>query len=208
MQQSKDKRLKKTFVEEARRKQILKVAIDEITTRGYKETSIQAIADKAGVSKGLLLYHFKTKKDLLSDVWTVLIDELFEHRRAKVDLKESAIDKLSTYIDAEFEFLLTHKQKFVALFSIGIDLTSKDGKNPWAAISNERCFRYLTKIIEDGIERGEFKSVTNGAIAPIIQGAIDGIAVQWFADPQCFSLWACKEKLVQILDIILSVSKK
>ncbi len=43
---------------------IIKSAIKEFSKHGYKKTSINSIVESAGVSKGLLFYHFGTKKDL------------------------------------------------------------------------------------------------------------------------------------------------
>ncbi len=43
---------------------IIQSAMKEFSKSGYKKTSINAIVHDAGVSKGLLFYHFKSKKDL------------------------------------------------------------------------------------------------------------------------------------------------
>ena len=41
---------KTTFIEEARRRQILDIALDEITAKGYRNTSVQEIANKANIT--------------------------------------------------------------------------------------------------------------------------------------------------------------
>jgi len=52
-------RTKTTFIEEARRKQILDIALEKIATQGFQNTTIQEIANQAGISKGVIYYHFK-----------------------------------------------------------------------------------------------------------------------------------------------------
>ncbi len=50
-----------TFVEEARRRQIVDCTIDLMADRGYAGTALSAIAGRAGISKGAVLYHFASK---------------------------------------------------------------------------------------------------------------------------------------------------
>lgn len=46
------------------RERILSVAAEEFAERGYVGTSIGGIAERAGIGKGLVQYHFKAKVDL------------------------------------------------------------------------------------------------------------------------------------------------
>lgn len=46
------------------RERILNVAAEEFAERGYAGTSIGGIAERAGIGKGLVQYHFKAKVDL------------------------------------------------------------------------------------------------------------------------------------------------
>lgn len=46
------------------RERILRVASVEFAERGYVGTSIGTIAEKAGIGKGLVQYHFKAKSDI------------------------------------------------------------------------------------------------------------------------------------------------
>ena len=116
-----NKKPKNTFIEEARRKQILEVALHEIETRGYQNTTVQKIADKASISKGVIYYHFNTTEKLLCNIWAALIDELFEYRKTRVESRKTARDKLRTYLEANFKFITKNFNKFTALFRMGIE---------------------------------------------------------------------------------------
>jgi AcrR family transcriptional regulator len=50
------------------REYILNIAAGEFAERGYAGTSIGGIADRAGVGKGLVQYHFKAKVDLAVEI--------------------------------------------------------------------------------------------------------------------------------------------
>ncbi len=61
---------------EGTRRQLLDAAVECLVERGYANTTTQEIADKAGVSRGAQLHHFRTKAELMS----AAIDHLFQRR--------------------------------------------------------------------------------------------------------------------------------
>ena len=68
----------RTFIETARRAQIMAAAIDTIAELGYGQASLARIAETAGTSKGVILYHFGGKDDLIRE----LVSELSAKGRA------------------------------------------------------------------------------------------------------------------------------
>jgi AcrR family transcriptional regulator len=63
---------------ESSRRQVLDAAIRTLAKRGFAHTSIEDIAATAGMSKGVVHYHFKSKEDLLlhiTETCFVRIDE-------------------------------------------------------------------------------------------------------------------------------------
>ncbi len=52
------------FMKDNKVDRIIKNAMKQFSKHGYKKTSINSIVEGAGVSKGLLFYHFKNKKSL------------------------------------------------------------------------------------------------------------------------------------------------
>src|SRR4029077_895780 len=53
---------------ETSRQQVLDAAIRTLAKRGFANTSVSDIADAAGMSKGVVHYHFKNKDDLIGRV--------------------------------------------------------------------------------------------------------------------------------------------
>lgn len=49
---------------DTRRQQILSACVHEFAVHGYRGASTERMAEAAGISKGLLFYHFKNKKNL------------------------------------------------------------------------------------------------------------------------------------------------
>jgi TetR/AcrR family transcriptional repressor of bet genes len=58
-----------------RRRQIIAATIDSIGKIGFAETTLATVAKEAGVSQGILVFHFKTKDGLLEETLRFLADE-------------------------------------------------------------------------------------------------------------------------------------
>src|SRR3970282_964613 len=59
-----------SFIEAARRGQIVACAIETIATLGYARASLAEGAQRAGISKSVISYHFAGKDELIREVVT------------------------------------------------------------------------------------------------------------------------------------------
>ena len=50
------------------RARILDIALELFAEHGYEKTSLREIADRLGVTKAALYYHFRTKEDILAGI--------------------------------------------------------------------------------------------------------------------------------------------
>lgn len=64
---------------EARRKQLMEATIEVVAARGYARTTLTEVAARAGLSHGLVNFHFKTKELLLSETLGYMSDEYREN---------------------------------------------------------------------------------------------------------------------------------
>lgn len=97
---------RKTNDPEGNREAILAASLTCFSEQGFRATSIRDVAERAGVTKSLVLYHFESKEVL----WTTTLEthvgpmvELFA-RYAQGDPSRTFYDLLRT----RFEFLKTH----------------------------------------------------------------------------------------------------
>jgi AcrR family transcriptional regulator len=56
------------------RVRILRAALSEFSARGFRATSIQAIATRVGISKAAVLYHFESKDEILAALTAPMLD--------------------------------------------------------------------------------------------------------------------------------------
>jgi len=100
----------------ARRQQILDVAIDEFGRTGYFGTSMNDIAEAAGVTKPVLYQHFDSKADLyralLDEVGTRMLELIAKATSDASDGRERTERGFGAY----FRWVADHHREFTLLF--------------------------------------------------------------------------------------------
>ncbi len=98
------------------RQKILESALELFALKGYASTSIASIAEKAGVSKGLIYNYFKSKEDILFQ----LFDYLYEHIENEYSVEDGeAPEKILEKITRHTIQLIREGNKYF-LFLTGI----------------------------------------------------------------------------------------
>jgi AcrR family transcriptional regulator len=188
-----------SFIESARRKQIVDTAIHTIAEHGYNGASLAEIARRAGISKGLISYHFQDKDELVEEILTRLLREPADHVKHRVDQACGAVARLDAYVNANFDFMKTHRNHYVALVDLWGGRVSSQGHRRFDADAYEPSRHYLARIIEDGIARGELREASPMVTASVIQAAIDGVMLQWVFDEKAIDLDACSEEIQEMI---------
>ena len=103
---------------EHRRQEIVLGLMSAMAEKGYEKASIQSIAKAAGLSPGLIHYHFKTKLEILIALMNELSSKADERYELLVAKADSAEDKLMAYIDAALALGEGSDQQAVAAWVI------------------------------------------------------------------------------------------
>lgn len=103
---------------EHRRQEIVLGLMSAMAEKGYEKASIQSIAKAAGLSPGLIHYHFKTKLEILIALMNELSSKADERYELLVAKAESSEDKLIAYIDAALALGEGSNQQAVAAWVI------------------------------------------------------------------------------------------
>jgi TetR/AcrR family transcriptional regulator, fatty acid metabolism regulator protein len=174
---------KLSFIEEARRKQIIDSAIEIIAKNGFQNTSMEDIAENVHVSKGVITYHFQSKTDLINSVLVFIIDELRANRFLYLQKESSALGKLLAYIYADFEFFKHNPDHMRAFVELWGSMGSHSEKKDFEKLAYVPGRTLLHQILSEGQDSGEFIDMDTYTTACVIQGAIDGVMLQWVFNP-------------------------
>lgn len=101
-------RLPRTQSREVRRQQLIEATISTLATRGFARTTLTEVAKTAGISHGLVLFHFETKEKLLTETLAFMTEEY--HQNWQAALAAAPADpaaQLLTLIEADFASAIT-----------------------------------------------------------------------------------------------------
>lgn len=150
---------------QTKRKLILIAASNIVRNEGVAQLTLEAVANKAGVSKGGLLYHFPNKEALIKSMVVELTDSYVDtiQEKVKTDLRQEG--KWSrAYVETTFEELDNGLEMSAGLLA--------------AVFTNPELLKELQKqyaIWQENIEKDGLDSV-HSTIARL---AADGL---WFAE--------------------------
>ena len=123
---------------ELRRQQLIDAAILVIGTRGIRDASLDLIAREAGVSHGMVNFHFSSKEKLLLATLSMLADSQLEKLRHKAEAVNDPAHKLRVIMETEFS---------PSSFSRNEGAVWQDFWNE--ARSNERVFRICRNYMKE-----------------------------------------------------------
>jgi AcrR family transcriptional regulator len=168
-----------TFVEEARRRQIIDCTIDLVAERGAARTSLAAIAERAGISKAAVLYHFASRDAVMDATVRQVATSFAAAVGAQVDAAGGPEAMLVAFLRGAIGYLRDHPAQVRVL----VEGLSRDGVR--APGSPERASRWqgVATILEHGQRQGAFRSFDPRTMALMINGALDGVVAEWVGDP-------------------------
>lgn len=157
-----------------RRAQLLDAAQDIFVSSGYHAAAMDAIADRAGVSKPVLYQHFPSKRDL----YMALLDE---HCRAVVELIRTSLRsttdnkaRVEAAVMAYFEFFERDGSPFRLVFES--DLTGDEEVRARLDTMTAKVTAAMAEVIgEDAALPAEHAHLLATAVA----GAATGAAREW-----------------------------
>src|SRR3954468_2696393 len=84
------------------RNEMLESALAVFAERGYRDASVNEIAERAGYSKGALYWHFSSKDDLF---FALLEERIIQSWREGIELLESATPERDMALEASQRFV-------------------------------------------------------------------------------------------------------
>ncbi|KAA8885986.1 TetR family transcriptional regulator [Nocardia colli] len=174
----------RSFIEEARRRQIIASAVEVISEVGYGNASLARIAKHAGISKGVISYHFAGKDDLMTQLVIQLYVSGAEHIGPKVAAAVGPRNMLLAYIEANLAFIAANVNYVAALTDVVLNLRDAAGKPRFASADGERDIIVpLVDIMSEGQRAGDFADFDPLVMAKSIRDAIDGAAGRAIREP-------------------------
>jgi AcrR family transcriptional regulator len=161
--------------QDERRTQILQAARVCFIRRGYAETRVDDIAEEAGLSKGGIYFHFKSKRAILDALYADQQRQTRELLDLNLQLEGSPADQLralATGLLQHFTRAEDQRKFLIVLAEMGIrdpvlmESVNAAHRNYVAALRNQ---------MQAGIALGVFRDVDAHQTAMLLKLLIDGI---------------------------------
>jgi TetR/AcrR family transcriptional repressor of bet genes len=189
---------------EERRADLLRAAYRVMARDGVHRAPLQDIAAEAGVSKGLLIYHFQTKDGLVLAAleWVLAMNEARIRERLSASL--DPVETISTVVDAVW-LSPEANHDFFRFYLDGVEYQARSPEfDEFAGRSEAIMNSFYREMIVAGVDAGVLgvDDATVGAIQ--MRAMIEGMFLQWVQTPDWatnhgrYKEW-CRRALLRVL---------
>lgn len=161
-------------VSEERKSQIIAAATQVFSRKGFSEARMEDIADETGLSKGTLYLYFDSKDDLILAILDLIFQREFKQLE-QLDLsKISAGEALEQIVD----LIIEDFTGMIHLMPVTYEFLALAFRNRTVQKAMKQYFdRYLdilVPIMQQGMERGEFRPGDANDAAIAIGAVVEG----------------------------------
>lgn len=194
-----------SFVEIARRKQILDAACQLFGEKGFQKTSLSDIAAAIKVSKGVISYHFDGKDDLGEQVLRHGLRNYSRFVKDQLAFYNSATEKLLRFPGACFAYVKEHQTDYLIYTDTQSSFASLQDRRLFLAEQDRGLRQLLISMVEDAKAEGGINDIDPGPVADILQAVVDGFSGMECADPGAVDIEVCERVFRDMLKNYLGV---
>ncbi|MEK4063065.1 MULTISPECIES: TetR/AcrR family transcriptional regulator [Paenibacillus] len=173
----------KKQLKEHRVESLLLAAVEEFLEKGYDGASVDAIAKRAGVSKGGFYHHFPNKEVLLMEANQKLSEPIMEMAE-KAYSNSSAMDGLRQYIKEYLNYWASRPRELSFFFlSMSKALQAPALMEYYREYVNQST-AFLIGMFQKAMESGEADLRDPEAYGISLMGALDGVVSYAMIHPE------------------------
>lgn len=142
---------------EVRREQLIRSTVDAIARRGFAETTLANVADGAGLSRGIVNFHFQSKDALLVETLRYLSEEYRgTWRRALERAGPSPAEKLDALVRADFDPAICNRKKIAVWHAFQGEAKSRPTYLELCGARDQEYFEVVRDLCRSLIEEGGY----------------------------------------------------
>lgn len=194
----------RTAPKEERRQQLIDATIEAISRYGISHTTMTKVTDIAGLSLGLVNFHFTNKQNLFEETLRYLSEEHRSQWRRSMDTPRlRPEDKINAIVDAHFHPRICTHQKLAVWFAFyGEAGTRSAYRENTSSIDAER-WQVSAALLQEIIIDADSRALCGEQIAETLEALYDGFWLNILIYPHRFTAehakWLIRSHLHQIL---------
>lgn len=179
-------------------RQIIDAAVVVFAENGYHQAQVSKIAKQAGVADGTIYLYFKSKEEILIQMFQEKMSVFVTNLKEILKEDNSAAEKLYKMVENHFNVLYSDK-----LLAIVTQLELRQSNKEIRLRINEVLKEYLSlldEILIEGRRNGEFDEGMDVRLArQMVFGTIDETITSWVMNDQKYNLMDLAPKVYKLL---------
>ncbi|MEX0922829.1 MAG: TetR family transcriptional regulator C-terminal domain-containing protein [Rhodovibrionaceae bacterium] len=195
-----DRPISRSQMKILRRQQLIESTIESIAKRGFAETTMADVAEGAGLSRGIVNFHFVSKEMLLNETLNYLAKEYREVWKGTLERAgPGPVDRLKALVAADFDPKVCNKKKVAVWYAFWGEAKSRPYYQQICADFDREHHTALRDICQELIDLGDHSGPSADQIATAIAATTDGLWQNLLIHPQSFDRGEAKQNVYAIL---------
>lgn len=179
---------------------IFESAIKIFSHNGYNGATMDSIAADAGVAKGTLYYHFKSKEEIFRYIISEGLQIIRQEIEEIINEKEDAISKIRSLCKIQLGLVYKRKDFFKVIMG---QLWGRNSRQLKLREAIDKYLLYIQKYLEDAIKEGTIKEGNTYFMAYALFGTICSAAVYELMNADKENVNSDKKNYIDMIDNII-----
>ncbi|WP_050927709.1 TetR/AcrR family transcriptional regulator [Aestuariivita boseongensis] len=191
---------RRTESKEVRRQQLIEATIKSIAKHGIGGTTMSRVTEYAGLSIGIVNFHFESKQNLFEETLIHLAREHHDHwLKAYRDAGLSAPEKLQAIVDAHFHPKICSQKKLAVWYAFyGEAGRRKTYRKLIETIDMER-FDISLALCEQIRAEGGYTGLSARQVANMLEAFYDGMWLELLTYPETYTREGARDHVIAYL---------
>jgi len=158
---------------------ILEAALRCLARDGYAASSVQRIADEAGVQKRMVHYYFDSREQLFDEIVRRVGDRLLAQVEEAIEGLEEPNDIASAGFERLWSGITSDRGLLVAYFGLAAESVTDPRLRKTIAYINDGYRRLIDRLIADAEGHGRTLRMDRESVTVLIIAGIHGLTLEW-----------------------------
>lgn len=170
---------------ELRRQQLIDSTIDSIAKRGFSETTMARVAEGAGLSQGIVNFHFRSKTALLEETLQFIAEEYRAAWRRSLERAGSdPAEGLQALLLTDFDPVICTRKKVAVWFAFFGEAKSRPTYMSLCAARDREHWEALCGLCRRILAAGDYPDREAETIASALSALTDGLWLDMLVSPR------------------------
>jgi TetR/AcrR family transcriptional repressor of bet genes len=181
-------RKNRTEPKEKRRLQLIQATMQSIASHSLSETTVSTVSSEAGLSRGIISLHFKSKEKLLLETLVHVVDEyktLWENALNKAG--DSSAERLESLVRVDFHRSVCDRNKLSVWFAFWSETKSRPTYRKLCADRDREYDATMHQLCTDVINEGQYTGIDPEMAAIGLAALTEGLWLDMLVNPRRMS---------------------